>query len=606
MADVLRRNEVYFDGKFYPIEGNVRTSMSSQYPGKVVLGDVDKDSNPRTSIVVWDDWRGGIGQYSTDGKEGLNKSSFSTSETRFKNHLTLPKLQTAAEDLPATGAIYHMEDLAGWLYCTLNTGTDIYYWRSDNNTWSGQQGSLPTDSTSEDSINFRLGGTTYIAFAHTRGGSYGYSYSADGSNWTPRTKATKFLTFWDERLWGIYQRQLWFSTTIDTEVDDAVLPAPRASVATDIFIGPDAKGEDIIYVTSSVGLYAHDAANSRFVKTKLAFPSSVNVKGATWNGEIYVSAGAGSVYRYDPVAGTVRAIGVDKDAGLPSAYATDVELLIPAHTGLLMVLKGTGTDSIWEYNGVGWHLAYKASGVIYGAQVLKLSDEPYRLYVTVGTGDEEVLNHRPLDVGTVNPDTTTISYEGTDNFAIHETPWFNAGQNEIDKTAIRVRIECTGMTSTETVKVEFALDYSSLYQASTFTVSADGVTTNTFPLIANNNNEAGSVFRAIRFKLTLNRGSTATLTPNIKSLSLEWRRKLVARYGFSFDINRSRSSRDKRTPTQMKADIITAIEKSTQVELAFLDEAGTAQNYFVDATMEDRVQTGKGEYGLTRIVAVEN
>ena len=617
--------EIFLNGERYPLggDGRVRTIVTSQYPQKLVLGDVDKDSNPRTSIIVWDDWSGGLGLYSTDGKEGLNRSAFSLCETRFKGHLTLHKLQTAAADLPDAGNIYDINELAGWLYATLNTGTDIYYWRPDTSAWqTSTHVDLPSASISTDSLNFRLGGTLYVAFAHSRGGSGGYSYSSNGSSFTDDTKATKYLTFWDERLWGIYGTQLWFSLTIGNETDDAVLSLPWGAAVTGLFTGPDAAGEEIIYASTSVGLYAHDAANARFIKTGVTFPASTGVKGATWNSEIYVSAEGGIVYRYDPTRGVVMSVGLDRDAGLPSAYATTITNLLPTHTGLLAVLSGTGTDTIWEYNGQGWHFVYKASAAIDAVHVSS-ADEKYRLYLASGSGDVGVLQYRSLDIGNVNPDIATISYEGTNDVAIHETPWFNAGQNEIDKTAIRVRIECTGMTADETVKVEYALNYSGTYESastsggkSTFTAkdtSSNGVTAAVFPKIgttatppvANTTSQAGVDFRAIRFKLTLNRGSTATLTPNVKSISLEWRRKIPAKYGFEFTLDRSENYGGK-TPKEMKTDIITAIETSAQVEFTFVDDDGNTQNYYVDVTnMEDVEDTGHGEIGQTRIAVVE-
>jgi hypothetical protein len=267
---------------------------------------------------------------------------------------------------------------------------------------------------------------------------------------------------------------------------------------------------------------------------------------------------------------------------------------------------GSGTDSVWEYNGKGWHLVFLSDGSLAGAHVTNLSDQQFRIYLSEGTGDVGLLNYRELDFGFVNPDVATIVYEGTNDVATHFTPWFNAGQNDVDKTAIRGRIDCTGMSANETVKIEFGLDYSSSFEASSITVIADGVTTFTFPTIANNSVEAGSAFRAIRFKLTLNRGGTTTNTPNVKSLSLEWRRKIPAKYGFSFDVDRTEDYGG-RTPQEMKADLITAVESSTLVEFTFVTDTGNTQNYYVDVTqMEDIQDTGQnGEKGATRITVIE-
>jgi len=603
--------EIFLNGERYPLggDGRVRTIVTSQYPGKVILGDVDKDSNPRTSLIVWDDWSGGVGVYSTDGKENLNRSHFSRADGRYKNHLTLPPLYTAGADSGVAGLTTAINEFGLKLYVALGNGLDIRAYTVASNSW-GSQLTTPAASAYE-SIAFTMGATDYIAFAYGTG--YEYSTAPD-SSWTDDTTDVKSFAFWDDRLWGLDNTgQLWFSSVIGTEVNDAKIPLPDG-YAHVLFTGPDAQGEEILYVSTEVGLYAHDAANARFVKTKVAFPrmasadaNSVAVQGAaTWNGDIYITAGKMTVYRYDPTRGVVMSVGLNKDAGFPvPEIRGDIIKLLPTHTGLLAFVLGSSDTlrTVWEYNGVGWHYLARDNGSAQGNHVSSIGGN-YRLYHTFGDDD---IGYTALQRGDVNPELATpaISYEGTNDIADHITPWFNAGQNEIDKTAIRVRIECSKMTSDETAKVEYALDYSSSYESSTFTVTSNGVTTQTFPTIANNNIEAGSNFRAIRFKITLNRGSTATRTPNVKSISLEWRRKIPAKYGFEFTLDRSENYGGK-TPKEMKTDIITAIETSDQVEFTFVDDDGDTQNYYVDVTnMEDVEDTGHGEIGQTRIAVVE-
>ena len=621
--------EIFLNGERYPLggDGRVRTIVTSQYPQKLVLGDVDKDSNPRTSLIVWDDWSGGVGVYSTDGKENLNRSHFSRADGRYKNHLTLPPLYTAGADSGVGGLTTAINEFGLKLYVALGNGTDIRAYTVASNSW-GSQLTTPA-SAAYQSIAFTMGTTDYIAFAYGTG--YEYSTAPD-SSWSDRSVAVKSFAFWDDRLWGLDDTgQLWFSDVIGTEVNDAKIPLPDG-YAHVLFTGPDAQGEDILYVSTEVGLYAHDAANARFVKTKVAFPrmaaadaNTVAVQGAaTWNGDIYITAGKMTVYRYDPTRGVVMSVGLNKDAGFPvTEIRGDIIKLLPTHTGLLAFVLGSSDTyrTVWEYNGVGWHYLARDNGSAQGNHVSSIGGN-YRLYHTF---DGDDIGYTALQRGDVNPELATpaISYEGTNDIADHITPWFNAGQNEIDKTAIRVRIECAGMTADETVKVEYALNYSATYESastsdgkSTFTAkdtSSNGVTAAVFPKIgttatppvANTTSQAGVDFRAIRFKLTLNRGSTATLTPNVKSISLEWRRKIPAKYGFEFTVDRSESYGGK-TPKEMKTDIITAIETSAQVEFTFVDDDGSTQNYYVDVTnMEDVEDTGHGEIGQTRIAVVE-
>ena len=612
--------EIFLNGERYPLggDGRVRTIVTSQYPQKLVLGDVDKDSNPRTSLIVWDDWTGGVGVYSTDGKENLNRSHFSRADGRYKNHLTLPPLYTAGASATepdnggtqaVSGLTTAINEFGLKLYVALGNGTDIRAYTVASNSW-GSQLTTPA-SAAYDSIAFTMGTTDYIAFAY----GTGYEYSTDpDSSWTQGNRDVRSWAFWDDRLWGLDNTgYLWFSDVIGTEVNNAKIPLPDG-YAHELFTGPDAQGEDILYVSTEVGLWAHDAANARFVKTKVTFPqwsshdaNAVAVQGAaTWNGDIYITAGDMTVYRYDPTRGVVMSVGLNGNAGFPvTEIRGDIIKLVPTHAGLLGFIDGDSDDdgTIWEYNGVGWHYLARDNGSAQGNHVSSIGGN-YRLYHTF---DGDDIGYTTLQTGDVNPELATpaISYEGTNDIADHITPWFNAGQNEIDKTAIRVRIECSKMTSDETAKVEYALDYSASYESSTFTVTSNGVTTQTFPTIANNNIEAGSNFRAIRFKITLNRGSTATRTPNVKSISLEWRRKIPAKYGFEFTVDRSENYGGK-TPKEMKTDIITAIETSTQVEFTFVDDDGNTQNYYVDVTnMEDVEDTGHGEIGQTRIAVVE-
>jgi hypothetical protein len=315
-----------------------------------------------------------------------------------------------------------------------------------------------------------------------------------------------------------------------------------------------------------------------------------------------------ALWRYDPVRGVIGSVGLDRDSGLQSGQATelgDIVHLVPVHTGIIAQVDTSGLDTIWEYDGVGWHFIHFGSGT-YGTLHASSVNGSYRLYLS----DAARLEYRVLDSGHVNPDTATITYDLSSTtrwFLI--TPWFNAGQNEIDKTAIRLRLDCRGMSASVDVLVEYGIDYGTGYYSGTdetLTVESNGVTTVTFPTIGNNLNEEGRTFSAIRFKLTFrNTGGTATLTPNVKSLSLEWRRKIPARYGFEFAIDRSESYGG-RTPKEMKADLITAIETAAQVEFTFVDDDGSTQNYYVDVTnMEDVEDTGHGETGQTRIAVVE-
>ena len=58
---VVKDNEIYLGGTYFPIAKPVQSVLASIYPSKVVIGDTTKDSQLRSSVIAWSDWRGGIG-----------------------------------------------------------------------------------------------------------------------------------------------------------------------------------------------------------------------------------------------------------------------------------------------------------------------------------------------------------------------------------------------------------------------------------------------------------------------------------------------------------------------------------------------------------------
>ena len=103
-ARVESPNEISLNGVYYPIARPVQSVLASLYPAKVVIGDTTKDSQARTSIVAWSDWRGGIGINRMESGGDVNRAWWSTLQLRYRNHLILPGLDNdAAANATATG-----------------------------------------------------------------------------------------------------------------------------------------------------------------------------------------------------------------------------------------------------------------------------------------------------------------------------------------------------------------------------------------------------------------------------------------------------------------------------------------------------------------------
>ena len=641
---VVEENEIFLNGVYYPTTRPIRSTLASIYPSKVVIGDTTKDSQLRSSIIAWSDWRGGIGINRMEGAGDVNRAWFSTCQLRYKNHLVLPGLATESSSPShgladaSIGAIntYNDEVYAAW-NGSVSEDAQIYKYANASDSW-GSALDTTADQVTDSVIFTNAGGTTYLVFAHYDSNGSGYTYY-DGSSWTSNdSKDTKYLTVWDERLWGIsHAGQLWYATSIGSEINDALLPVPDGSV-TKLFVARNAMGIPIIYAATTEGLFAHNADNAKWEKTQMTFPTHPdNGKGtATWRDSVYIPSGNG-LYKYinGNNAAVISVVGPDRDDGLPSdkrgairqIAGTHNELLIaldaqsaPAtisstslpyqwisHQGSTVIPADSGYSTILGYNEMGWEAKWLSGEEGKGIDSIHVSDaySKYRVY----WGHNNIVHFMDLPKDIINPsEVSEFAYALT---ATHETPWFNAGQSEGDKLALNLRIEAQDLTTTEKIKVEYATDYNESYTTAVASLDsstmggASGTYTYTF------GSSAGTTFRSIKFKLTLNRSTSTSTglekfeTPDLVSLTLSFRKKIPARWGHTVDVDLTREYKG-NVPKDLRSNLVSAIESDTLVEFTFRDDSGGTRNYYVDVVAAQGMEfTGHDERGSTTIQVVE-
>ncbi len=643
MAIVVDTNEISLNGVYYPITRPVRSTLASIYPAKVVIGDTTKDDQLRSSIVAWSDWRGGIGINRMEGAADVNRAWFSTCQLRYKNHLVLANLATATttptHNLGQTkiGAI---ETFSNEVYASWNGSgatPKIYKYLNGSDTWEALTTSGITDEVTDSVVFTNASGTSYLVFAHYDSGGSGYSYSTDGDSWTTDTKDTQFLTVWDDRLWGISREgQLWSAAAVGTEYDDAVLPLPDGSV-TALFVARNAMGVPIIYAATTEGLFAHDADNAMWSATQFTLPVHPdNGKGSIrWRDSVYIPSGNG-IYKYinGSNSAVVTVVGPDRDDGMPSDKRGAIrtmagshnELLVgvdaqvgpsavnydaiprqwQSHVGSTVMAADSGSSTILGYNELGWETKWISgtAGERLDTMHVSTAYNSYRLW----WGINGVVYFMDLPKDIINP--SEVSDFAYATSGVHDTPWFNAGQSEVDKLALNLRIECQDLSANETVLVQYATDYSESYTTavtlnSTTMGGASGTYTYTF------GSSAGTTFRAIKFRLTLSR-STATTTglekynsPDVVSLTMEWRKKLPAKWGHTVEVDLHNSYKGKE-PKDLRSSLISAIESTTLVEFTYRDDSGGTRNYYVDVMAAVGMEyTGRDERGTTQISVVE-
>jgi len=680
---VVSPNEIYLNETYFPIERPVQSVLASIYPSKVVIGDTSRDSQLRSSIIAWSDWRGGIGVDRMEGGE-VNRAWWSDCQLRYKNHLVLGNYANAtdthAHGLVKSGvgtgiaAITEFKDkiYAVWNGSISESPKIFVYNNASDYWWDGRvadqaigvngSDSFGVPDQVTDSLNFTdRSNNNYLVLAHYDSNGTGYSYatvpSYDGSSnaaWTNDAKDTKYLAEWDGKLWGIsYAGQLWHAITPGTETDDALLPLPEGYV-TGLFVARDTRGEPILYAATKQGLWAHDVMHAKFVQTEMDFPFHPHAgKGTTrWRDSIYFPSGLG-LYKY--INGSNNAVltvvGPDRDDGLPTdnrgtimlAEGTHNELLVGVdsttnptvtstdsvpyqwsmhHFGSPVIDNASGYSSILGYNDLGWEAKWVASTAGRKIDAMHVSNaysdvnENYRLWW--GFNDRVYYMKLPVDI--INPSKVTeFEYKSS---GVHETPWFNAGQSEIDKLALELKVETQDLSTKETVQVQYATDYNESYSSftdssgddiSTITSTTLGTTSGIteFSFRDGSNNPIGKKFRSIKFKLTLARSTTTSEanylknSPDVVSMTLIWRKKLDAKWGHQVGVSLNRDYKGK-TPKQLRSALISAIESSTLVEFTFRDDDSTNRNYYVDVTSATGLEsTGYDERGSSTIMLVE-
>jgi hypothetical protein len=626
---VISASEVSINGSFFKLLRPVQTVLSSQYPTKVLQGDITGDSQQRLSATRWSDARGGIGTKDQEGGD-VTRIWYGTSHLRVQGHRTLPDLVTTTALSGVTGVftVGAMAEFSDEIYVTFSTSVKKLDFGADS--WGSSLHTLPGFAT--DALTVRLGGTVYMVFAHTGG----MTYTTDGSSFTDITDDALHIADWDDRLWAIDNTgQLrWAFDPTDTWTDDAQLPLENANVR-DLFVARDASDEEILYASTRVGLFAHDAANNRFVKTRMTLPFHADSgQGVVvWREATYIPAGL-AIYKYNigGSGGVITTEGPDKKQGLPADRRGKIVRLESTHNDLVLLIDDTsaGAEAFDAFVSSG--MASHGSQVIDTATgrslILGFDETGYQVLWESGPNEQamdyslvsnayggyrlwfaqnESIHYMALPVDVVNP--SEISDRVYAASSRDEFPWFDAGQAEVDKLAVRLRVEVAEMSTNETVTVYYALDYNDSESAwvALTTLTTNGIHTFTLPNTTAGviTNATGLEFEAIRFRTDLARGSVNTLSPDVRSMTLEYRKKLPPRFGWSFDIDHNYEYKG-QTPKQQRENLETAIKSNPRVEMTFRDDRGDTRNEYVDiAQFQSSERTGHDEKGSSRLVVLE-
>lgn len=273
-AKVLRDNEIYLDGKRFPIIGAVAPTVVSQFPGKVVTGDYTNDSNRVASSLVMSDHRGGMLIEDMDETVDIQRCWWSNCHLNWKEHMFLPPLiseATAPEDTVAPGD-------------PTNNDMEDYTLSAESAAFTSAYDPDGSDSYHEiDDYDYR---TYQYAIAVTTGRYYSQLTSVKleltADNKISGEEQTEFLTYLKVYLTDYNHKPAGYVLYSSTLTYDEI-KANTAFSFTDAYLDPN---EEYAFVlSSSIGLQARD-----WVKWRTESDESVSGyacysadSGATWS-----------------------------------------------------------------------------------------------------------------------------------------------------------------------------------------------------------------------------------------------------------------------------------------------------------------------------------
>jgi len=628
----IERNTIIIDRKTYWTDGKVRLFDAAQAPGKIVIGEVSAADNPNASEWNIDDLRGGIGVEIADPAQDADRAWWSTLDLRRKGRFFLQRLATKTSISPAAD-VGVMSEFKNAMYATFSTAVHTY--NNSTDTWGASLQTL--DAAATDMAQGLVGGTETLVIAT---GTSLY-YSTDGSAWTPNTENIKYVVFWKDLLWGMTNTgQLYYTDDLSAGwSSDALLQMP-AGYIKGMLVSRGRDQEEHIFASTKVGLAVHDDVNQRFLTpAELRFPYHNDAgQGATvWRGDIYYPAG-NAVYKIQIGDSTlIIPVGPDLDHGLPQDRRGVIKQLLGTHNDLIALLDASAASGISTparvSRGVGKHHGFTA-GVSQGfSEVLGRDDRGWEVKWVTGTSgrgistgvvanaystyrmwwsENQEIYYQALPVDVVNPlqvPTSTYAADG-----LLETPWNDMGIRNQTKVALDVLVESVSPTTSEYLTVEYAKNYDDTsvgaYTLLTNTAYTDGrinVTGETKFRILVGGDPIGDVFRAIKFRVKMVRGSTTTSTPQLIKLTLVWDNKINVLYGISTVIQVKEKSPDGRNVKQQVLDLKASKAKGELSEVTYRNNTTESENYYMRIRDLQSLEEAGGEYkvGDWNVTAIE-
>lgn len=564
---------VKLGGRYFNIIGRVHREPVNEFATGIRIGRPDREN--RQHVFTWEmsDWTGGFGVERIDSpqEEGRFFDSEDGIDTRWPGMLMLPPLFTTeatAEGEPtnAQGQFFRF-------------GSDLWFtaqskalFRRNSGAWTKEAMPAGANSLGDALVVFTPSGGTASIY-NSREGQVWQSSTGLALSWTDVSGGTNragLLFVYDDKLFGLYQGKVYF--TVDGTNWTQIGPNGSGTAPFNVKVGiahanfPDATGEVLPHILEGTtgaippetneGLHLFDFWSGKFLPLDAGIPPGLDgvpggFSGMTpYQGGLAVARNS-EVYHYRPgntaLLGPLRAS--DRHQGLPDAlsiptmrvwnpHRSSIFLWLPYGSYDLTV--NTKSSALLCFTGKGWHILYRsAAASVVGVVYLDHGTSATTLYIAEHTANGASIDWA-FKASTVLPDIFNPLHGGQPFAAAGSliTPWFTGGFSDLPGIAFAVRITGRQLTSTETCKVEYAMNGGAAFSTlGTFTATGQRLDFPSGSVSNDGSSPQGSSFDTIRFRFTLARGVTTTLTPVVESLVFEYLKLPELRYKYDVTLD---------------------------------------------------------------------
>lgn len=563
----------------YCVSGPILARAITEFSAGLKIGKATYDEREHAFWLVLEDFSGGVGYKKLEMREQLGTcwDNIDGVDIRHEKRVVLPPdIDTlagspAAYDYGCVGPVGRMPYIlsaiggaSGHLY--LGIGDEIYQMDSARTALT-YKGTIANCSRINSIVEHcEPGGTPYLWAAGTDASGTTYMFrSSDGSAWaiapdSPWLGAKKCIEDVivynkgggvDVLLGATPIGKIVMSTDgVDWSDDNATEPVTYYDsgygAVTFLGVATGHWGGPAVYFINAGKLYALDVDNQTAHPINLG--SALRLVTGCIHQDSVVVTDAFCVYQY--LAGgieTVRQVGPRVKDGLPSCMASGCFTCIFSDGEFLYgvwSLTTAGTSQIMVHTGTGWtplgpQVATFTSfvGFMERLPVLFTATQTRRLWM-MGSAAYNSITGAGGRLYTV-PAHGRGPLLGTDEFSngplSFVSGWIDGGFSDLEGILLKIKIDGYGLTSDETVKVEYRLN----------NVEAGWTELGTFVATSSeiwfDANHIGVKFYTVQFQITLNRDSTDnTLSPDLRALVLLYDKKPDLRTAWTvrIDVNR--------------------------------------------------------------------